>query len=127
MSAYRPRSVTTSIRLLIAVIAIGLFQSGVIVLRHIEVRDPTVMIITKALLLAASLFLLYRLYKGSGWVRALLVVILILAVPLIILPSLQAFSVYPFFASLELIQVVLYLTALVLLFRDDASGWFAGN
>ena len=127
INADRPKSVTTSIRLLVAVVLIGLFQFGIVILRHIDVRDPTVMLATKSALLAASMFLLYRLYNGAGWARVLLVVILLFAVPLTVLPTLQSFSVYPFFASLELVQFVFYLIALGLLFRKESSAWFSGN
>lgn len=123
----RPKSVMTSIRLLAVVVLIGLFQFGVVILRHIDVRDPTVMLATKSALLAASMFLLYRLYKGAGWARVFLIIILLFAVPLTVLPTLQSFSVYPFFALLELVQFVLYLVALGLLFRAESSAWFSGN
>ena len=123
----RPISVTISVRLLIVVVLIGVFQSAVVVLRHIDVRDPTVMVATKAVLLVATAYLLYRLYKGTRWARVLLVIILLFAIPLTVLPTLQSFSVYPLFAALEVIQVVLFLVALGLLFRNDASRWFSDH
>lgn len=125
--ADRPRSVTTSIRLLVAVVVIGLLQFGIVILRHIDVRDPTMMLVTKSALLAASMFLLYRLYNGVAWVRVILIAILLFAVPLTLLPTLQSFSVFPFFALLELVQFVFYLVALGLLFRQESSAWFSGN
>ena len=125
--ADRPKSVTTSIRLLVAVVLIGLFQFGTVIVRHIDVRDPTVMLATKSALLAASMFLLYRLYNRAGWARVLLIVILFFAVPLTVLPTLQSFSGYPFFASLEIVQFVFYVAALGLLFRKESSAWFAGK
>jgi hypothetical protein len=56
-----------------------------------------------------------------------MVIILIFAVPLTVLPTLQSFSVYPLYASLELTQFVLYLAALGLLFRNESSQWFSAH
>ncbi len=120
----RPANVTLAIKLLIAVIGIGIIQVGMLAVRHIDVRSPEVLILTKLAIYAFSLFLLYQINRGRNWARWSLVLILITAIPLVVLPAFQSFSHYPIYNLLEVAQLVLYLIALGLLFHGSSSRWF---
>jgi hypothetical protein len=121
----RPPHVTLAIKLCIAVIAIGIVQLGMLVIRHFEVRSPGSLISGQLAIYAFSVFLLYRLAQGRNWARWLLVVLLALAIPLRVLPILQSISHYPVYTALEVVQVGLYVGALVLLLQKSSSEWFA--
>lgn len=120
----RPANVTLAIKLLIAVIGIGIIQVAMLAVRHIDVRSPEVLISIKLAIYAFSLFLLYQISRGRNWARWSLVPILIIAIPLVVLPTFQSFSHYPIYNLLEVAQLVLYLIALGLLFHGSSSGWF---
>ena len=120
----RPSQVTLAIKLCVAVIAIGIVQLAMLVVRHFEVRSPGTLISGQLATYAFSVFLLYRLAQGRNWARWLLVALLAVAIPLRVLPILQSISHYPVYSALEVAQVGLYIGALVLLLKKSSSEWF---
>lgn len=123
----RPSQVTVAIRLYLAVIAIGVIQAVMLALRHIEVRSPDLLIASKVAIYALSFFLLYRVGQGDNWARWLMAAILIVAIPLASLPTLQSFTHYPLYGLLEIVSIALYVGATMLLFGKRASTWFVDS
>ena len=123
----RPPQVTLAVKLILAAIAIGIVQAAMQALRHIEVRSPDLLIISKAIIYAIGFFLVYRVARGDNWARWVLAALLFFAIPLASWPSLQAFAHYPVFGLLELISVALYVFAIVQLFRKDVAEWFSSS
>ena len=121
----RPAVVTLAIRLFLGVVGIGIIQVVMLVFRHIDVRSPGFLIGLKLAIYAFSIFLLYQIAAGKHWARVLMIAIFVVAIPLVVLPTLQSFSHYPVYGAIEIVQVILYLVALRMLFRQDASAWFA--
>jgi hypothetical protein len=122
--AERPAQVTLAIRLILVVIAIGIIQAAILVFRHIDVRSPDLLIMTKLAIYAFGFFLVYRVARGDNWARWLMAVILFIAIPIASWPTLQAFTNYPFSSLLEVVSIGLYVGAIVLLFGKSASAWF---
>lgn len=120
----RPARVTVAIRLLFVVIVLGIVQAAIVAVRHIDVRSPDVLVVTKLVIYSLSLLLLYRLGRGDNWARWSLMPILALTIPLAILPVMQSFANYPLYGLLELAQVVLFAVALAMLFQKSAAQWF---
>lgn len=125
--AARPIQVLLAEKLLLTVVGIGLLRTGITVVRHLDVRTPWGIILTKLLLISLSLYLIWQLGRGRNWARWSLVGILAVAVPLNILPALDALSHSPVTTLLQLSQLALYLWALALLFRPPASHWFTAQ
>jgi hypothetical protein len=121
----RPADVTLAIKLLLTVIAIGMVQLAILIVRHFEVRSPWFPIFSQLAIYAFSLLLLYRLAQARNWARWALVALLAVAIPLRVTPTLQSISNYPINGTLELAQLGLYVGALVLLFKKSSSEWFA--
>lgn len=120
----RPDKVNLAIKLLLGVIGIGMIQVGVLVFRHLDVRSPDALLTTKVVIYTGSLILLYLLAKGQNWSRFVLLAILAVAIPLVVIPTLQAFFHFPVYGLLEITQLALYVVALVLLFQKSSSDWF---
>ena len=120
----RPAKVVHAVRMLYLVVGIGIIRTAMTVMRHADVRSPNYLIITKLLIYAASLFLIYQIGKGMNWARWLLVVILSISIFLLFLPSLESFSHNPVHTLLVFLQYTLYIIALLFLFHRSSCGWF---
>ena len=96
-------------------------------MRHADVRSPQFLIVTKIVIYTVSVFLIYRVSKGKNWAKWLLVLILALAFPLSVLPSFDAIVHSPAHSSLGLLQLALYVAAIVLLFHRRSTAWLGGK
>lgn len=123
----RPPGVTLAIKLLFTVMCIGLVQLAMLVVRHFGVRSPTVPIVVQLGLFAVGFYLLVQIGKGQNWSRWSLLVILGVSIPLKLLPTFQSIAHYPVYGLLEILQLILYLWALVLLLQKSSSDWFQGK
>ena len=77
----KPEKVVTAVKLLYLVIAIGIIRTSMTVIRHVDVRSPHLLIITKMLIYAASVFLIYQVSKGKNWARWILLAIIAIVFP----------------------------------------------
>ena len=116
--------VVLAVRMLYLVVGIGVIRTTMTVFRHIDVRSPYFLIITKLIIYAASIYLIQQIVKGKNWARWSLVVILTISIPLTILPAFGQFSHNPIYAVLFFMQLVLYMVALVFLFQESSSEYF---
>ena len=123
----KPEKVVTAIKLLYLMIAIGVFRTVMTVMRHADVRSPYSLIFTKVLIYAASVFLIYQISKGKNWARWLLLVIFAIAFPLSVLPTFDAISHNPVHALLGLLQLGLYIVAMVYLFQRSSTQWIGSG
>jgi hypothetical protein len=120
----KPAKVVLAIRALYLVVALGIIRLTFTVIRHIDVRSPDFLILTKVLVYSVSIFLIYQLGKGKNWARWSLAAVLAVGIPLIILPVFGAIFHNPVYATLAILQLGLYVIALVLLFHESSSAWF---
>lgn len=116
--------VVLSVKMLYLVVGIGVIRTAMTVFRHIDVRSPDFLIITKLIVYAASIYLIQQINKGKNWARWSLVVLLTISIPLTILPAFGQFSHNPVYAVLFFMQLVLYIVALVFLFQKSSSEYF---
>ena len=123
----KPGKVVTAVKLLYLMIAIGVIRTVMTVLRHVDVRSPHSLIITKILIYAASLFLIYQISRGKNWARWLLLAIFAIAFPLSVLPTFDAISHNPVHALLGLLQLGLYIVAMVYLFHRSSMEWLGSG
>lgn len=123
----RPKKVVTAVKMLYLLIAIGIVRTGMTVVRHADVRSPYFLVFTKLLVYAATVFLIYQISRGKNWARWLLLVIVTIALPLSILPTLDAVSHSPVHTLLGFLQLGLYLVAIVFLFHRSSSNWFSAG
>jgi len=123
----KPEKVVTAIKLLYLLIAIGMIRTFMTVMRHADVRSPYSLIFTKILIYAASVFLIYQISRGKNWARWLLLVIFAIAFPLSVLPTFDAFSHNPVHALLGLLQLGLYIVAMVFLFHRSSTEWLGSG
>ena len=119
----KPGKLVAAINLLYFMIAIGVIRTAMTVLRHADVRSPYPLITTKMVIYAASLFLIYQISQGSNRARWLLLAIFAIALPLSVLPTLDAISHSPVHSLLGLLQLVLYIVAMVYLFHRSSTTW----
>jgi hypothetical protein len=123
----KPEKVVTAVKLLYLMIAIGMIRTTMTVLRHADVRSPYSLIFTKVLIYAASLFLIYQISKGENWARWLLLIIFAIAFPLSVMPTFDAITHNPVHALLGLLQLGLYIIAMVYLFQRSSSEWLGSG
>jgi len=123
----RPDKVVTAVKLLYLMIAIGMIRTAMTVLRHADVRSPYSLIFTKLLIYAASLFLIYQISKGKNWARWLLLIIFAIAFPLSVMPTFDAITHNPVHGLLGLLQLGLYIIAMVYLFQRSSSEWLGSG
>jgi len=123
----KPEKVITAVKLLYLLIAIGMIRTFMTVMRHADVRSPYSLIFTKILIYAASVFLIYQISRGKNWARWLLLVIFAIAFPLSVLPTFDAFSHNPVHALLGLLQLGLYIVAMVFLFHRSSTEWLGSG
>lgn len=120
----RPAQLMLGLKMLYLVVGIGIIRTSMTVLDHLEVRSPYFLIATKFLVYAVGLYLIYQTGKGRNWARWALLVVLSVGIPLSVLPSLDAIAHSPVHTGLGILQLLLYLGALVLLFHRTVTAWF---
>jgi len=123
----KPAKVVLATRILYLTVALGIIRVTFSVIRHIDVRSPDFLILTKILVYSVSIFLIYQADKGKNWARWSLVAVLAVSIPLIILPAFEAISHNPVYAILAFLQLGLYTVALVFLFHKSSSAWFSAR
>ena len=123
----RPDKVTLAVKFFYLICGIGVVRTTVTVLRHIDVRSPTTLIITKLLIYTVSVFLIYQTGKGKNWARWIMVAIFVGYLPIEILPLFEELSHNPVNAFLGFVSVGLSLVGFVLLFSKESSAWFVGE
>ena len=123
----RPAKVVTAVRMLYLLIVIGIILTSMTVVRHADVRSPHTLIVTKLLIYAVTVFLIYQISKGSNWARWMLLAIGAIALPLSILPTFDAISHKPGHTLLGFLQLGLYIVAMVFLFQQGSSAWFGAG
>lgn len=119
----RPAQVTAAVVLMYAVVALGILRTGMTVMRHLDVRTPYFFIGVKAFLYLLSIFLIYNIGKGRNWAKWTLMAILVAAIPLGVLPTIDSFAHNPAHASLGFAQLAAWIVAAVLLFQQPSSDW----
>jgi hypothetical protein len=105
------------------VVAIGIARTSMTVLRHLDVRTPDLYIASKALIYVVSIFLIYNIGKGHNWARWTLIVILAIAIPLGVLPTIDSMEHSPTHSLLGFVQLGLWIIATILLFLPGSSAW----
>lgn len=123
----KPEKIVTAVKLLYLVVAIGIIRTSMTVIRHVDVRSPQLLIISKMLIYAVSVFLIYEVSKGKNWARWILLAIITIAFPLSVLPTLDALSHNPIHTLLGLLQLVLYIVAMVFLFHRSSTEWLGAG
>ena len=123
----KPEKVVTAVKLLYLLVGIGMIRTFMTVMRHADVRSPYPLIFTKILIYAASVFLIYQISKGKNWARWLLLLIFAIAFPLSVLPTFDAFSHNPVHALLGILQLGLYIVAMVFLFHRSSTEWLGSG
>ena len=111
-------------RMLYIVVGIGVIRTIFTIFRHIDVRSPISLIITKLIIYGVSIFLIIQISKCKNWARWALVVILTMSIPLTILPAYGQITHNPINSILFFLQLVLYMVALVYLFQESVSKRF---
>jgi hypothetical protein len=123
----KPAKVAHAIKMLYLVVGIGVIRTMITVIRHFDVRSPYFLIVTKSLLYAISLFLIYQIGKGRNWARWSMVVLFVISIPMYILPNFDALFHNPIHSLLGVVSLGLYIVALVFLFQQSSSEWFSGK
>lgn len=116
--------VVLATNMLYLVVGIGVIRTIFTIFRHIDVRSPISLIITKLIIYGFSIYLIIQISKCKNWARWLLVVILTISIPLTILPAFGQVSHNPIYAVLFFMQLILYMIALVILFQESVSKRF---
>ena len=120
----RPEKVALAIKLFYLIIGISIVRTAITVVRHWDVRTPDFLIFSSIIIWFISIFLVYMTSKGKNWARWVMVTILTISIPLSILPMFSSLAHTPIPNLLGLVQVLLYVWALVLLFHTTSSTWF---
>jgi hypothetical protein len=123
----RPPKVSLAVKFFYVVVGIGIIRAAMTIIRHADVRSPYFLIITKLIIYAGSLYLIYQLSKGRNWARLSMVVIFIINIPLTILPAFASFFHNPVHTSLGFVQIALYIIGLAFLFHGSSSNWFSSQ
>ena len=119
-----PEKVALAIKLFYLIIGISIVRTAITVVRHWDVRTPDFLIFSSIFIWLISIFLVYMTGKGKNWARWVMVTILTISIPLSILPMFSSLVHTPIPNLLGLVQVLLYVWALVLLFHTTSSTWF---
>jgi hypothetical protein len=120
----RPAKVVLAVKMLYFVVGVGVLRTAFMVVRHLEVRSPDFLIMTKFFTYALSLYLIYLVGKGKNLARWLLVMIFVVSIPLTILPYFESITHNPVGSALGIAQLVMYVIGLVLLFHSSSRPWF---
>ena len=120
----RPKAVLRAVTLLSLALGLGVVRAIVRTVRHADVRSIGLGEGVTLALWALSVVLILQVWKGRHWARVVWLVIFGLAIPLGIAPLFQSVAYFPVFNGLGILQTAVWLAAIVLLFRPDASAWF---
>ena len=120
----KPAVVKFSVFLMYAVIAVGFLRTGMTIGRHLDVRTPYMYLGSKTLVYVISAFLVYKISKGHNWARWTLMVILAIAIPLGVLPTIDSIEHSPLHAQLGFAQLGAFIVAAILLLLPHSSKWF---
>ena len=120
----RPPKVALAVKFFYAGVGIGIIRSAMTIIRHTDVRSPYFLVLTKLIIYAGSLYLIYQLSKGRNWASWLMVAIFMISFPLTILPAFAPFSHNPVHTLLGFVQIALYIAAIAFLFHGSSSSWF---
>jgi len=123
----KPEKVVAAVKLLYLVVAIGIIRTSMTVIRHVDVRSPHLLIFSKMLIYAVSVFLIYQVSKGKNWARWLLLAIIAIAFPLSVLPTFDALFHNPIHTLLGFLQLVLYIVAMIFLFHRSSTQWLGAS
>jgi hypothetical protein len=124
----KPAKISVALGLMYLVVTIGIARTSMTVLRHLDVRTPDLYIASKALIYVVSIFLIYRIGKGSNWARWAVLIMLAIAIPLGVLPTFDSIEHNPLHALLGFVQLTGFVVAVFLLFQRQSSDWFnSGN
>ena len=123
----KPEKVVAAVKLLYLVVAIGIIRTSMTVIRHVDVRSPHLLIISKMLIYAASVFLIYQVSKGKNWARWLLLAIIAIAFPLSVLPAFDAIFHNPIHTLLGFLQLALCIVAMIFLFHRSSTQWLGAS
>ncbi|MEZ0152534.1 MAG: hypothetical protein AB9Q18_09595 [Candidatus Reddybacter sp.] len=119
-----PQKVDLAVKLLYGVVAIGVVRMIINIINHIEVRSIGMTHLIHALTFVLSSYFIYQLSKQQNWARITLLIILIVEIPFSILPMFDAIKHSLLNNGLGLIQAMLFVTAMILLYRPESSAWF---
>ena len=125
--AERPPKVSLAVKFFYVIVGIGVIRAVLTIIRHADVRSPISLIITKLIIYAGSLYLIYQLGKGKNWARWSIVVIFVINIPITILPAFGSFTHNPFHTILGFVQIVLYIIGLAFLFQKSSFSWFGSQ
>jgi hypothetical protein len=119
----KPATVKLAVFLMYAVVAVGFLRTGMTIGRHLDVRTPYMYLGSKTLVYAVSVFLIYQISKGHNWARWTLMVILAVAIPLGVLPTIDSIEHSPLHAQLGFAQLGAFIFAALLLLMPPSSKW----
>jgi small neutral amino acid transporter SnatA (MarC family) len=119
-----PEKVVLAIRLFYFIIGMGFVRLVITVIRHWGIRTPDFIIMSKLIIWVVSLFFVYKVSKGRNWARWTMVAIFIISIPLAILPRISSLTHNPIPNLVGLVQVFLYVWAILLLFQATSNAWF---
>jgi hypothetical protein len=119
-----PEKIVLAVRLFYLIIGIGIVRLVITVIRHWDVRTPDFIILSSLFIWLVSLFFVYKVSKGRNWARWMMVAIFVICIPLAILPRISSLPHNPVPSLLGLVQVFLYVWALLLLFQAASNAWF---
>lgn len=119
-----PKKVDIAVKLLYGVVALGILRAAINAINHIDVRSLGLVHLGHALVFVVSSYFIYKISKQQNWARIAVLVILIVDIPLTVLPMFDSIKHSPLNNGLGLIQAVIFIAAMVLLYRPEASRWF---
>lgn len=120
----RPASVASAVKLLYTTLGVGVLRSA-IEFDGLSESVPAEFVITVWLLATTiMLTLFYNIGAGRNWARITFLVLFAIGLPFAVQPLLQSLSSHFVSGVLGIAQLVGQISALVLLFRPDASAWF---
>jgi len=122
-----PAKVIHAVKMLYLVVALGVARAAITVIRHADVRSPGFLIFAKLLIYSASLYLIYEVGKGKNWARWSLAGIFVVAIPITILPNFDSITHNPIHALFGVLQLGLYIVAMLFLFHESSAGWFGAG
>jgi hypothetical protein len=119
-----PEKVVLAIRLFYLIIGMGLVRLVITVIRHWGIRTSDFLILSKIVIWVVSLFFVYQVSRGRNWARLSMVAIFVFSIPLAILPRISSLTHNPIPNLVGLVQVFLYVWAILLLFQATSNAWF---
>lgn len=120
----KPIEITRAVQLLYLTLGIGIVKAF-IDFSHISFESSVAITLFVMLFTFAFLFfLIIKISGGRNWARIVFLIFFLLGIPLAIPIVLEEVKRNLFLGSLSLIQIVLQVTALVLMFTKNSNLWF---